>query len=119
LNPVKLRKIYDVSDQGIPSFDGENRRVVAVQKFRLSDVGKVAACQDLVTEDDAVLALGVLEETDQSIEGKPVNEQPLVLRSGESSLTMTPDGTIRIEGSRFDLRTTGNVKIMGAIVELN
>jgi hypothetical protein len=114
LTPIVLKLILSVSDGGVPMLDGENRKVIAVQRFSAADIGKMAACQPVASEEDAVLALGIVDDTEDG--SAP---QPLVLRSGESMLLLAPDGSIRLEGRSFGVRTKGQIKFNGATIELN
>ena len=114
MTPIRLRQITSVSASGVPGFDGENRKVIAVQKFVSADVGRLAACQDVLSEEDAVLALGVVQQEDQG-EG----DLPVILRSGESMLILAPDGSMRLEGRTLGVRTKGQIKFNGATIELN
>ena len=75
----------------------------------------MAACQAVSSEEDAVLALGIIEEKSE-VSDSP---QPLLLRSGESMLLLAPDGSIRLEGRSFGVRTKGQIKFNGATIELN
>lgn len=113
--PLLLRQVTAVSDTGLPTLAGENRRVIAVQAFRAEDVGRLAACQEVASEEDAVLALGIISD-EPNDDAAP---QPLILKSGDSSLILAPDGSIRIEGRSFGLRTKGAIKLKGATVDLN
>lgn len=114
MTPITLKQILSVSDSGIPTLDSENRKVIAVQKFSTKDIGRMAACQVVSSEEDAVLALGIIESSELSD-----SPQPLLLRSGESMLLLAPDGSIRLEGRSFGVRTKGQIKFNGATIELN
>lgn len=87
-----------------------------MQKFASSDVGRLAACQPVASEVDAILVLGVVGENDEQQE---TPGEPLVLRRGESVLILAPDGSIRLEGRSLGVRTKGAIKFNGATVELN
>ena len=69
---------------------------------------------ELFEEEDTLVVLGVLDDT-------PVDDapQPLILQCGEASLTLAPDGSIRLEGGDFGLRVRDTVRITGAVIDLN
>ena len=115
MTPLVLRAIVAVTPHGVPMLAGENRRVIAVQRFTTAHVGGQAVCQPVSSEEDAVLALGVVEPAEPA----PVGPRPLVLRTGEASLTLAPDGSIRLEGCSFGVRLRDGVQINGATIELN
>ncbi len=115
MTPLVLRQITEVTPAGVPVLEGENRRVIAVQRFTASHVGGQAVCQAVASEDDAVLALGVIDRADAGQGG----DAPVVLRSGEASLTLAPDGSVRIEGGSFGLRVRNAVRVEGATIDLN
>lgn len=48
-----------------------------------------------------------------------IAEETLVLRCGEGSLSITPDGTVIIKGARILSRSKGVNKIKGASVQIN
>ena len=113
--PLTLRHISSVDATGTPVLAHDNRRVIAVQRFTQNHVGQQAVCQPVTSEDDAIVALGVLQsETDTFDTPKPV-----VLQCGEARLTLTPDGSIRLEGSDFGVRVRDGVSINGASIDLN
>lgn len=113
MTPLVLRTITSVSPDGIPELAGENRRLITVQAFRAQDVGRDAVCQPVTSEEDAVLVLGVLGEDN------PTPDLPLTLRCGDSSLTLAPDGSIRLEGSDLGIESTGGIRLNGATLDLN
>ncbi len=115
MTPLVLRRITAVTPAGVPVLDGENRRVIAVQRFTNAHVGSQVVCQPVSSEEDAVLALGVIDTTDAGWAG----DAPVVLRSGEASLTLAPDGSVRIEGGSFGLRVRNAVRVEGATIDLN
>ena len=114
MTPLLLRKVTGVDAGGVPVLDGDNRRIVAVQRFAQSHVGQQAVCQPAASEEDTLVVLGVLDDT-------PVDDapQPLILQCGEASLTLAPDGSIRLEGGDFGLRVRDTVRITGAVIDLN
>ena len=114
MTPLVLRRVVRVDEAGRPVLDGENRRIIAVQRFSQSDVGQQAVCQQAATEEDTLIALGVLQAEDDVSSPKP-----LVLQCGEAALTLAPDGSIRLEGGDFELRVRDTVRIRGAVIDLN
>lgn len=117
MTPLILRTITDVAPGGIPVLEGENRQVVAVQRFDRSHIGRQAVCQPATSDDATIVALGILQSADEAApDGLP---HPLVLQCGASSLTLAPDGSIRLEGRDFGLRVQNGVRINGATIDLN
>ncbi len=115
MTPLVLRQITEVTPEGVPVLDGENRKVIAVQRFTAAHVGHQAVCQPVSSEEDAVLALGVIDTADAGQGG----DAPVVLRAGEASLTLAPDGSVRIEGGSFGLKVRNAIQFEGATIDLN
>lgn len=111
---LRLRRILSVSETGRPVLDGTNARILAAGKIGHGDIGRLAVCQDLIDEHEhLVVVLGVLAEDHDADPG------PLVIRNGEASLTLHPDGRIRMRGADIAMDAEKGFSVAAGRIDLN
>ncbi len=117
LGQFRLRRILSIGDDGRPTLEQSNARVMMTGRASGADVGRMAVCQDLIDEDVAtVVVLGVVAEGDT--DGR-TDDAPMVLRHGAASLSLHRDGRIRLKGDDIALDAAAGMRFLAAKIDLN
>lgn len=117
LGQFRLRRILSIGDDGRPTLEHNNARVVMTGRASGADVGRTAVCQDLIDEDEAmVVVLGVVAEGDTN---DSPDDGPMVLRHGAASLSLHRDGRIRLKGEDIALDAAAGMRFLAAKIDLN
>lgn len=116
LGQFRLHRILSISEHGKPVLEGTNARVYCAGRARRSDIGRMAVCQDVIDGDERlIVVLGVLEG-----EGDPQDRSsPLRIENGAASLTLYPDGRIRLHGADIALNAEKGFSVLAGRIDLN
>ena len=137
---LALRFVTGVRD-GVPVLLGlEDRRVLVFERLADAAVGRMAVCRTPCNGEGLVVVLGCIDAaalpagppawpaTAQATApaavavqrgGAGAEDAPVVLRSGKSSLTLHPDGRVRLEGADVRVEADGTTALRGAVIKLN
>ncbi|MDO5622979.1 MAG: hypothetical protein Q4G24_16150 [Paracoccus sp. (in: a-proteobacteria)] len=116
LGQFRLHRILAISEYGKPVLEGTNARVCCAGRARCGDIGRMAVCQDVMDGDERlIVVLGVLED-----EGDPKDTSvPLRIENGAASLTLHPDGRIRLQGADIALDAEKGLSVLAGRIDLN
>jgi hypothetical protein len=130
--------LVSIDEQGTPGVcchPGSDRAVAARSLVRLgaADLGRTVALMPLDDGDDRLVVVGVFQDRASAhdradvsaqlrVDGRQVKvvaQDVLELRCGSSSIKLTKDGRIAINGTYLLSVSTGTNRILGAAVQIN
>ncbi|MBY5931938.1 hypothetical protein KUV51_02900 [Tateyamaria omphalii] len=117
LSTFQLHRILSVNAAGVPQLEGTNAQVLTTTRFTPDTVGQQAVCQTVRDADvSTLIALGV---TADAADSAADDNTPLVLRTGDASLALYPDGRIRMTGEDIAIDAATGLNLVAARIDLN
>lgn len=127
LPPVKIQKLIGFDDDGYPQISEDmtkrgysGKSVVALSA---KDIGSDVATLQL-DRTGGCLILGLIQQplSVACIDQETLvleAEREIILRCGKSSITLTADGRVSVQGKQLLSRADGQNRVQGASVQLN
>lgn len=115
LGNLRLCRILSIAANGRPVLEGTNARILCAGRAQASDIGRMAVCQDIAEADESLtVVLGVLDD-----ERKPQDDGAVIIRNGQASLALHPDGRIRMTGRDIAMDAEQGFAVLAGRIDLN
>ena len=112
----QLHRILALSPDGPPVLEGTNARLVVTCALGPADIGRMAVCQPAQSDDDMLVVFGCLQDAEAPVADP---DAPLVLSAGKSSLTLHPNGRVRVTAVDVGFDAEAGFSVAAGRIDLN